>query len=168
MRNLLRLWKGGCRVLREGILHEDWSELTMSMMREKQFEACERRLFAHPGVSLFAPEATEADAQVLLTDSYEDVRGLSHQMLMTLDQLRTLVAARLPLEAVYVSVSEMQLLERLLMNCGELVLGEWDDIGAAEALVKRLWCSFHADGDSWKLVLPQALHEPLLKAISDP
>ena len=39
---------------------------------------------------------------------------------------------------------------------------------AAEALVKRLWCSVHADGDSWKLVLPQALHEPLLKVISDP
>ena len=43
--------------------------MTMSMMREKQFEACERRLFAHPGVSLFAPEATEADAQALLTGS---------------------------------------------------------------------------------------------------
>ena len=56
-------------MLREGIFHEDWSELTMSMMREKQFEACERRLFAHPGVSLFSEKATEADAQVLLTDS---------------------------------------------------------------------------------------------------
>lgn len=155
-------------MLREGILHDDWSELTMSMMREKQFEACERRLFAHPGVSLFSSEATEADAQILLTDSYEDVRGLSRQMLMTLDQLRTLVAARLPMEAKYVSASEMQLLERLLIGDGEVILGEWDDIGAAEALVKRLWCGFRAEGDNWRLILPKALHEPLLKAISDP
>ena len=54
--------------------------MTMSMMREKQFEACERRLFAHPGVGLFAPEATEADAQALLAGrSYvlpEDVQAV--------------------------------------------------------------------------------------------
>lgn len=155
-------------MLREGILHDDWSELTMSMMREKQFEACERRLFAHPGVSLFGEEATETDAQVLLTDSYEDIRGLSRQMLMTLDQLRTLVAARLPLEAMYISAAEIQLLERLITGEGELILSDWDDIGAAESLVKRLWCSFRAEGDNWKLILPKALHEPLLKALSDP
>ncbi len=152
-------------MLREGILHADWSEMTMSMMREKQFEACERRLFAHPGVSLFSPEATELDAQLLLSGSYEDVGGLSQHTLVTLDELRSIVAARLPLEAAFVSVAEMQLLERLLLGDGELLLGEWDDIGAAEALVKRLWCSFRAQGDDWMLLLPKALHEPLIKVI---
>lgn len=155
-------------MLREVIVHADWREMTMSMMREKQFEACERRLFAHPGISLFSSEATELDAQLLLTGSFEDVHGLSCRALLTLDELRTLVASRLPVEAMFVSVSEMQLLERLLINDGDLLLGDWDDIGAAEALVKRLWCSFRAEGDDWHLLLPKVLHEPLMKAISAP
>ena len=71
-------------MLREVTLHADWCEMTMSMMREKQFEACERRLFAHPGVGLFAPEATEADAQALLAGSFDDVDGRSRYTLATL------------------------------------------------------------------------------------
>ena len=63
----------------------------MSMMREKQFEACERRLFAHPGVGLFAPEATEADAQALLAGSFDDVGGKSRHTLATLEGLRAAV-----------------------------------------------------------------------------
>lgn len=152
-------------MLREGMLHADWCEMTMSMMREKQFEACERRLFAYPSVGLFSEDATELDAMRLLSGSFENTNG---QMLMTLKQLRERVMFRLPLEAQYVSVGEMQLLERLLMNDGEILLGEWDDIGAAEALVRRLWCSFRANGEEWTLLLPKFLHEPLMIAIHMP
>ncbi len=150
-------------MLREGMLHADWCEMTMSMMREKQFEACERRLFAHPGVSLFSQEATELDAQMLFSGSYEDAH--SGKLLATLSELRVRVLERLPLEALYISVSEMQLLERLLINEGELLLSDWDDIGAAEALLRRLWCGFRVEGDDWILTLPQPLHAPLLTAI---
>ena len=83
-------------MLREVTLHADWCEMTMSMMREKQFEACERRLFAHPGVGLFAPEATEADAQALLAGSFDDVGGKSRHTLATLEGLRAAVMERLP------------------------------------------------------------------------
>ena len=96
--------------------------MTMSMMREKQFEACERRLFAHPGVGLFAPEATEADAQALLAGSFDDVGGKSRYTLATLEGLRAAVMERLPREALYISAGEMQLVERLLINDGELLL----------------------------------------------
>ncbi len=153
-------------MLREVTLHADWCEMTMSMMREKQFEACERRLFAHPGVGLFAPEATEADAQALLAGSFDDVGGKSRHTLATLEGLRAAVMERLPKEALYISAGEMQLVERLLINDGELLLGDWDDLGAAEALVSRLWCSFHAEGDDWTLLLPQALHDPLARVIA--
>ena len=146
-------------MLREGMLHTDWCDMTMSMMREKQFEACERRLFAHPGVSLFSESATEADVQTLLEGSFE--AGLGGNALVTLDQLRRKIADRLPLEALYISAGEMQLLERLLSGTGEIKLGEWDDIGAAEALVRRLWCSFSLRGEDWILTLPKALHAPL-------
>jgi len=152
-------------MVREGIVHVDWCEMTMSMMREKQFEACERRLFAYPSVSLFSDEATELDAMRLLEGSFERFSG---QLLVTLKQLRERVMFRLPLEAQFVSIGEMQLLERLLMNDGEILLGEWDDIGAAEALVRRLWCSFHANGEEWTLQLPKKLHDPLMFAIHMP
>ena len=147
------------------MLHVDWGEMTMSMMREKQFEACERRLFAYPSVGLFSQEATELDAMRLLSGSFEKTND---QMLTTLSELRQRVMFRLPLEAQYVSVGEMQLLERLLMNDGEILLGEWDDIGAAEALVRRLWCSFRADGEEWTLMLPKALHESIMLSIHMP
>ena len=151
-------------MLREGLLHADWSDRTMSMMREKQFEACERRLFAHPGVCLFSPEATELDAQMLLEGSYEQDTG----RLITLGELRDRVMVRLPLEVTYIGVSEMQMLERLLMNDGELLLTDWDDIAAAEALVRRLWCGFRAEGEDWKLILPKILHIPLMTAMHSP
>ena len=41
-----------------------------------------------------------------------------------------------------------------------------DDLGAAEALLSRLWCSFRAEGEDWYLTLPAALQEPLLTAMS--
>ena len=155
-------------MLREGMLHADWCDRTMSMMREKQFEACERRLFAHPGIALFSEKATDQDAQILFSGSFEDTHGQSGGALVTLDQLRRRVADRLPLEAIYISIGEMQLLERLLMNDGEIRLGEWDDVSAAEALVKRLWCSFRVDGEDWILYLPKALRAPLMTAIHAP
>ena len=155
-------------MLREVGTHAEWMEMTMSMMREKQFEACERRLFAYPGVGLFADEAAQLDAQALLEGSYDDLRGMSGHCLIRLEDLRARVLERLPLEALYISVAEMQLLEKLLINDGQWLLGDWDDLGAAESLVRRLWCSFHADGDDWFLVLPKALHEPLSLAVSQP
>ena len=140
-------------MLREGMLHADWCDRTMSMMREKQFEACERRLFAHPGICLFSPEATELDVPLLLECSYEE----KEQRLVSLAELRARVMVRLPLEVLYTGVNEMQMLERLLINDGEMLITDWDDIGAAEALVRRLWCGFRAEGEEWKLILPNVI-----------
>ena len=75
-------------MLREGMLHVDWCEMTMSMMREKQCEACERRLFSYPSVCLFSDEATELDAMRLLAGSFETdnnrllIRSLDPRSLM--------------------------------------------------------------------------------------
>lgn len=151
-------------MLRESYAHADWCEMTMSMMREKQFEACERRLFAHPGVALFASEATDADAQTLLDTSF-DRANPKQTRLATLEEMRESVLKRLPVEAQYIGVGENQLLEKLLVNDGTLLLTDWDDLGAAEALVSRLWCSFFAKGDDWYLSLPSSLQEPLLRAL---
>ena len=107
-------------MLRESTVHTDLSEMTMSMMREKQYEACERRLFAHPSAALFSAEATELDAQSLYEHSFDFRPG--QQRLCSLDELRGMVLARLPLEARFVGAGEHQLLEKLLINDGELLL----------------------------------------------
>ncbi len=154
-------------MLREAAAHgTDWCEMTMSMLREKQYEACERRLCAHPGVGLFSPEATDADAQALMERSYYFDEGWDDG-LPTLEGLRERVKKLLPLEARYLSQSERELLERLLVSGGTLTSTDWEIIDAAEGLASRLWCAFHAEDDSeeWTLELPESLHAPLLKAL---
>lgn len=155
-------------MLREGFVHGDPTEMTMTVLREKQFEACERRLSVHPGVALFADEATDLDAQALLEGSFDNRNGLSNRRLLSILELRAAVLARLPLEVQYIDPYERQLLERLLTNDGQLTLGEWDDLCAAEALVRRLWCGIERDGDRWRLVLPQRLMEPVLMMYDSP
>lgn len=154
-------------MLREAVAHADWCEMTMSMMREKQFEACERRLFEHPGVSLFGDEATDADAQALYAHSFDGARTHGG-CLVTLASLRELVWSRLELEALYLSEDERRLVERMLLGDGETELGDWDNLAAAEALVSRLWCGFRSDDDVWILSLPTPLHEPLSRALRAP
>ncbi len=153
-------------MLRETTTHSDWCEKTMSMIREKQFEACERRLSAHPSVSLFSGEASDLDAQVLLEGSYYG-QELSLG-LVTVQELRDRVMAQLTEEVMYLSREETNILERLLISEGVVTLTEWDDIGAAEGLVSRLWCSFHMSEDEWTLELPATLHEPILVAMNEP
>lgn len=154
-------------MLREATVHAmDWCDKTMSMIREKQYEACELRLSGYPSVGVFSPEATDADAQTLLECSYyasEDVGGLA-----TLDSLRALVLKRLPAEAPYISQAESTLLERLLIAGGRLTSSDWDAIDAAEALASRLWCVFLDEDESWSLVLPDELQAPLLQIIGTP
>ena len=139
----------------------------MSVLREKQFEACERRLSAYPGISLFSPLATDALAQTLLEKSfYHNEPG--NDGLATIKGLRKKVLAQIAIEVLYLSNSENVLLEKLLLAKGRLVSTNWDDIDAVEALTRRLWCSFRAEGEKWALELPEPLHKPLLIAMKDP
>ena len=147
-------------MLREASTYADWCEKTMSMMREQQFEACEQRLSAQTGAVLFAPDTTDADAQSLLERSY--YRGELEKNLYTIEQLRGVLMAQLPIESLYLPLAERELLEKALMAGGKTILTEWDDIGAAEALTCRLWCSFYIENNHWLLEVLQPLREPLL------
>ncbi|MDD3214195.1 MAG: hypothetical protein PHY64_11005, partial [Eubacteriales bacterium] len=156
-------------MLREAsAVHEqDWSEKTMSVLREKQFEACERRLSALPAINLFSPDATDAHAQMLLESSYYASEP-GNDGLATLEGLRRKVLDQLPLEALYLSTGERAMLERMLASEGSVTSGNWDEIDAAEALASRLWCSFSDQGEEWTLTIGEALREPLLLAFNDP
>ena len=156
-------------MLREAnAVHEsEWAEKTMSVLREKQYEACERRLSALPAIGLFSPLATDAQAQTSLESSFY-LQESGNEGLATLAGLRGKVQSALPLEALFLSIGEGTLLERLLLSDGRLSSASWDEIDAAEALARRLWCTFSAEGELWTLELAEPLMEPLLKAYNNP
>ena len=154
-------------MLREtSLIHEqDWSEKTLSILREKQFEACERRLSNQVQINLFSPLATDVYAQQLFEQSYF-ASELPRDQLMTVEKLRALVLKLLPHEAHYLSSAENALLEQLLLAGGRLTSKNWEEIPAAEALADRLWCSFSSAGEAWTLELAAELRDPLIKAFS--
>lgn len=59
------------------------------------------------------------------------------------------------------SWAEEQLVERMLMHKGNAVLNDWEELDAAEALVRRLWCSVSKQDGQLILHLPYALCGPL-------
>lgn len=153
-------------MLREKFQHGEAFDMTMSMLRMKQVEACERRLHSCPKVALFSSEATDKHAQELLLSSFDNDSGLGKRRLVTIGELRAAVLSRIPLEAQFLDVDERYLLGLLVAHNGELLLDDPDRVGAAESLVRRLWCSVRPEGGRWHLYLPQPLHEPLAFALS--
>ena len=156
-------------MLREAsVVHDsEWADKTMSVLREKQFEACERRLSAFPSIGLFSSLATDEQAQLLLECSfYHNEPG--NRGLATIENLREKVLRQLPVEALYLSNGESVLLEQLLIADGVIESSDWDEIDAAEALARRLWCSFSSAGEEWRLELAQSLQGPILKVLNSP
>ena len=154
-------------MLRETSLlrEQDWAEKTFSILREKQFEACERRLSNRLTINLFSPLATDTYAQQLFEQSYFATE-LPGDQLVTIEALRKQVLALLPYEAHYLSSAENALLEQLLIAGGRLTSKNWEEIPAAEALACRLWCSFSSSGDIWTLELAPELRDDLIQAFS--
>ena len=146
-------------------LEQDWADKTLSILREKQFEACERRLANTLQFSLFSPLASNTYAQQLFEQSFfaSEAKG---DKLVTVESLRAEVMKLIPHEVNYLSSAENALLEQLLLNGGRLTSKNWEEIPAAEALQRRLWCFFQSGGDAWTLELAQDLRDPLMKAFS--
>ena len=149
------------RLLREAVIHGDPFDMTMTMLRIKQFEACERRLSVCPKIALFSDQATDADAQALLMASFDNATQLSDRQLLTIEELRAAVLSRLPLEAQFLDVSERYLLMVLLQEGGSVIVEDPARFGAVESLVKRMWCSVRPEGEGWQLALPATLRQPL-------
>lgn len=50
-------------MLREKIYSGSWRERTLTVLREKQFDACERRFLKYPQYALFDEGLTDQNAQ---------------------------------------------------------------------------------------------------------
>ncbi len=137
----------------------------MTVLKEKQLEAWETRLLTYAPSNLFSPTCTDQQAQQLWEKSYEWTSGHHEKEMISLMAARDVVLAKLPREVHYLSFQEHTLIEGLLAQQGKTELFDWEEAGAAESLLRRLWCEVKIEDDTVMLYLPQALHEPLTRAM---
>lgn len=142
-----------------------WADKTMSLLRQQQLEACEKRLASLPDFGLYTYD-DNLRVEELWNCSYDAMEQPRLSHLHTMQELRALVLTRLPMEAALLSVEEHHLVERLLTLEGEAELLDWEEMSAAESLVRRMWCSITCEAHRITLHLPRELLTPLTMVLS--
>ena len=142
-----------------------WADKTMSVIRQEQLEACEKRLSALPKVTVF-----DLSDDLLTEDiwqcSYDAQEHPQMDKLHTYKELRAQVLGRLAAEAALLSVEEHLLVERLISLNGTAELIDWEETTAAESLVRRLWCTISRRSNRTVVHMPEALLTPLTLTMS--
>lgn len=137
-----------------------WADKTMSVIRQQQLEACEKRLMALPDVTLFDIH-DECRVEEIWQCSYGAQEQPRMEGLHTLNELRARVLTRMPAQAVLLAADEYILVERLLALSGHAELLDWEEMSAAESLVRRLWCSVTRTDGHFILHMPDEVLMPL-------
>ena len=144
-----------------------WADKTMSVLKERQLEACENRLAKLPDFGLFSG-CDDAKVETLWACSYDALEHPFQARLHTTRQLQCQVMLSLPMEAALLSVEEHLLLERLIVLDGRAELMEWEETRGAEGLVRRLWCTLERRDDAIIVRLPRELLFPLTAILATP
>lgn len=148
-------------MLREANIHTlTWADKTMSVLKERQLEACENRLSLLPPFGLF-DGCDDQKVETLWQCSYDAQEHPAQGRLHTVKQLQCQVLLSLPMEAALLSIEEHMLLERLVVLDGRAELMEWEETRGAEGLVRRLWCTLERRDDAIIVRLPKELLFPL-------
>jgi len=146
---------------------ERWSDKVMSVLREQQLEACQERLSRCPEKGLF-DDITQAELGEIYPGSYLAWEKGAAQP--ALRQVREKVLGMAEEEVCFLSSREDNLVKRMLMAGGVTVLDDWEDISAAESLIKRMWCVIRIDeeNDMATLCLQGEVTGQLVKGMSSP
>lgn len=135
----------------------------MSVLQEKQLEACQERLMRCPQINIFDAVSDE-EAKKLFQFSFY-AQEMHHRFPGT-KKLQEKILSFLPYEVCMLSLEEDALLKRMLAQDNQVPLSQWPDISAAEALVQRLWCTLKIhDDETASLHLHPSLAEPLTEAM---
>ncbi len=124
-----------------------WPEKTMSVIQQRQLEACEKRLRALPAFGLFNG-CTDTNVDELWRISYDVKEDLDPERLIRVEELAATVIRRLPAEALLLTMPEFELVQQLIASRDGLRVTEWHEAVPAESLVRRLWCTVRVDPDS--------------------
>lgn len=137
-----------------------WADKTQSMLHQRQMEACETRLRRYPPECIFTLQ-DESHTEDWWQCSYTAEESTAPRTLHTLQALRAQCLSRLPVEAALLSEAEHTLIVRLILNGGNTVIETWQELCAAESLLRRLWCALTIRDQKVSICLPQELATPL-------
>lgn len=137
-----------------------WADKTQSMLHQRQMEACETRLLSYPTESIFTLQ-DERETECWWQCSYDAEESPKSPVLHTLREMRANVLARLPVEAALLTETEHALIVRLILCGGQARIDGWQELSAAESLLRRLWCTLEVDEQDVLLHLPRELMIPL-------
>lgn len=136
-----------------------WADKTQSMLHQRQMEACETRLLSYPTESIFTLQ-DERETECWWQCSYDAEESPKSPVLHTLREMRANVLARLPVEAALLTETEHALIVRLILCGGQARIDGWQELSAAESLLRRLWCTLEVDEQDVLLHLPRELMPP--------
>ena len=77
-----------------------WPDKTMSVIQQRQLEACEKRLRTLPSFGLFNG-CTDGNADALWRISYDAREDLNPRRLIRMAELTAMVFSRLPMETAW-------------------------------------------------------------------
>lgn len=143
----------------------DWADKTMSVLRQQQLEACERRLLKLPPFGLYDRD-DDLHAETLWQSSLMAQEEPVQTKLHTTKELRAMVLSALPATIALLSPEEHMLMDRLVTLDGNAVLMDWEEVCAAETLARRLLCVVERSGDHFMLHLPDELLLPVTMILS--
>ncbi len=145
-----------------------WADKTMSVIRERQLEACEDRLSDYPEYGLFSG-CDDNRVEELWKLSYDAQEHPAQMYLHTTKKLQDQVLGQLAMEAGLLTLQEHRMLEKMLLYGGEVELLYPEDGSTAESLVRRMWCHLRwQDEDRLFLCLPETLMEKLGDILTEP
>ena len=144
-----------------------WPDKTMSVIQQRQLEACEERLNALPVFGLF-DGCDDSRAEELWRISYEAQEEPHPFSLHSAEGLTEHILRQLPLEAAYLTHAEYDLVLRLITGSGRADVDDWNDVSPAESLVRRLWCTLHREDGHDELRMPKPVLEKLMQVLQDP
>lgn len=147
---------------------EHWSDKVMSVLREQQLEACQERLSRCPELGLFDDIQPEVLSQIFPGSYLAWEQGKKRAF--DLEDIRRRVLSSVEEECAFLSIREDNLVKRMIIAGGETPLDDWEDISAAEALIKRLWCVIRIDPetDTAALCLQPPVMEACILGMSEP
>ncbi len=138
-----------------------WPDKTMSVIQQRQLEACEERLNVLPAFGLY-DGCDDSNAEELWKISYSAQEEAQPFALHGRKELEERVLADLPQEAAYLTHAEYDMVLALIAGFGKVSIDDWSDVSPAESLVRRLWCTIHRSDGSDELRMPKPILRRLM------
>ncbi len=128
----------------------------MSVIQQRQLEACEERLLDLPDFGLFMG-CTDENCEALWAVSYDAEEESQPFSLHSAEGLQNHILNRMSTEAALLTHAEYGMVLRLILNDGKVLIDDWGDVAPAESLVRRLWCTVQTQDDKDCLIMPKEI-----------